>query len=79
MGRPGLPGDFPLPIFDMVLNGITVKGSIVGTRVDLREVFELHAAGKTKVILEERSLDEVNESIEAVERGEVPARIVFRP
>jgi propanol-preferring alcohol dehydrogenase len=76
-----LPADneVKLPIFETVLNGITVKGSIVGTRVDLREVFELHAAGKTKVILEERSLDEVNESIEAVERGEVPARIVFRP
>jgi len=32
----GLPPDsFPLPIFDMVLNGITVRGSIVGTRLDL--------------------------------------------
>ena len=29
-----------LPIFETVLNGITVVGSIVGTRVDLREVFE---------------------------------------
>jgi D-arabinose 1-dehydrogenase-like Zn-dependent alcohol dehydrogenase len=37
-----------LPIFETVLNGITVVGSIVGTRVDLREVFELHVAGKTK-------------------------------
>ena len=38
-----------LPIFETVLNGITVVGSIVGTRADLREVFELHAAGKTEV------------------------------
>ena len=68
-----------LPIFETVLNGITVVGSIVGTRVDLREVFELHAAGKTRVIRETRSLDDVNEAIADVECGRVPARIVFTP
>jgi len=60
-----------------VLNGITVVGSIVGTRTDLREVFALHAAGKTKVIRETRPLDTVNESIADVEAGRVAARIVF--
>ena len=68
-----------LPIFETVLNGITVVGSIVGTRVDLREVFELHAAGKTRVIRETRSIGEVNEAIADVEAGRVPARIVFTP
>jgi alcohol dehydrogenase, propanol-preferring len=68
-----------LPIFETVLNGITVVGSIVGTRVDLREVFELHAAGRTRVITEVRPLDSVNESIDDVEHGRVPARIVFVP
>jgi propanol-preferring alcohol dehydrogenase len=68
-----------LPIFETVLNGITVVGSIVGTRLDLREVFELHAAGMTKVITEVRPLETVNESIDAVEAGRVPARIVFVP
>ena len=66
-----------LPIFETVLNGITVVGSIVGTRKDLREVFELHAAGKTTVIRETRSLDDVNEAIADVEAGRVAARIVF--
>jgi len=68
-----------LPIFETVLNGITVVGSIVGTRVDLREVFELHAAGLTKVISEVRPLDSVNEAIAEVEAGTVPARIVLTP
>ena len=68
-----------LPIFETVLNGITVVGSIVGTRLDLREVFELHAAGKTRVIREERSLDDVHTAMEDVLRGDVPARIVLRP
>jgi alcohol dehydrogenase, propanol-preferring len=77
----GLPADneMKLPIFETVLNGITVVGSIVGTRTDLREVFELHAAGKTRVIREVRPLDEVNEAIADVEAGHVPARIVFEP
>ncbi len=74
-----LPADnqITLPIFETVLNGITIQGSIVGTRTDLREVFELHAAGKTKVIREVRPLDRVNESIADVEAGRVAARIVF--
>ena len=71
--------EMKLPIFETVLNGITVVGSIVGTRTDLREVFELHAAGKTTVESEIRQLDEVNQSIEDVLAGDVPARIVFRP
>jgi propanol-preferring alcohol dehydrogenase len=68
-----------LPIFETVLNGITVVGSIVGTRLDLREVFELHAAGKTRVIREERSLDDIRQAMEDVLAGDVPGRIVFRP
>jgi propanol-preferring alcohol dehydrogenase len=74
-----LPADneVKLPIFETVLNGITIVGSIVGTRTDLREVFELHGAGKTRVIREVRPLEQVNESIADVEAGRVAARIVF--
>ncbi len=76
-----LPADneVKLPIFETVLNGITIVGSIVGTRKDLREVFELHAAGKTRVIRETRSLDQVNDAIADVEAGRVAARIVLEP
>jgi propanol-preferring alcohol dehydrogenase len=76
-----LPADneVKLPIFETVLNGITIIGSIVGTRNDLREVFELHGAGKTTVIRETRPLDQVNQSIADVDAGRVAARIVFEP
>jgi alcohol dehydrogenase, propanol-preferring len=76
-----LPADneVKLPIFETVLGGITIVGSIVGTRSDLREVFELHAAGKTKVIREVRPLDQVNDAIADVEAGRVVARIVLEP
>jgi alcohol dehydrogenase, propanol-preferring len=76
-----LPADneVTLPIFETVLNGITIVGSIVGTRKELREVFELHAAGRTHVTREVRALDRVNESIADLEAGRVAARIVFQP
>lgn len=70
-------GTIQVPIFDTVLNGTSVIGSIVGTRQDLAEVFQLHAAGRTEVISETRPLDSVNESIADVLRGGVRARIVF--
>jgi hypothetical protein len=68
-----------LPIFETVLNGITIVGSIVGTRKDLREVFAHHAAGKTRVIRETRPLDQVNQAIADVEAGRVAARVVLEP
>lgn len=74
-----LPADnlVSLPIFETVLNGITVLGSIVGTRKDLAEVYAIHAQGRTRVIRETRRLEEVNECFEEVEKGNVKARIVF--
>jgi propanol-preferring alcohol dehydrogenase len=76
-----LPADneVRVPIFETVLNGITIVGSIVGTRTDLREVFELHGARRTRVIRETRSLDDVNKAIADLEAGRVAARIVFEP
>jgi propanol-preferring alcohol dehydrogenase len=75
----GLPQDnfVKLPIFETVLNGITVTGSIVGTRVDLAETFELHADGRTKVVTETRKLENVNECFDDVLAGAVDARLVF--
>jgi alcohol dehydrogenase, propanol-preferring len=66
-----------LPIFDTVIGGKSVIGSIVGTRNDLADVFALHAAGRTTVVTIGRKLDEVNESIADVLAGRVPARVVF--
>ena len=75
----GLPADnfVQLPIFETVLQGITVTGSIVGTRVDLAETFQLHAEGRTRIVRESRHLNEVNEAFEQIEKGEVDARLVF--
>lgn len=70
-------GTIQVPIFDTALNGTGVIGSVVGTRQDLHEVFQLHAAGRTGVICGTRPLHTVNESIAEVLNGRIKARIVF--
>jgi propanol-preferring alcohol dehydrogenase len=77
----GLPAknEMRIPIFETVLNGLTIKGSIVGTHHDLEEVFDLHRRGLTEVERSETTLDSVNEAIEQVLDGSAPApRTVFR-
>ena len=77
----GLPAEnhMQIPIFETVLGGLEVAGSIVGTRHDLEEVFELHRRGLTTVEYAERRLDDVNTSIAEVLDGTAPApRLVFR-
>jgi propanol-preferring alcohol dehydrogenase len=72
-------GTLSIPVFDTVLNGKSVIGSIVGTRADLHDVFALHAAGRTRVIYETRPLDGVNEAIAEVLQGKAKARLVLQP
>ncbi|RJK93841.1 zinc-dependent alcohol dehydrogenase [Vallicoccus soli] len=74
-----LPADgvLQVPVFDLVLGGKSVIGSIVGTRSDLAEVFELHRLGRTRVVRETRRLEDVNACFEEVLAGSVPARLVF--
>jgi alcohol dehydrogenase, propanol-preferring len=76
-----LPKDnvMALPIFQTVLKGIRVIGSIVGSRADLAEVFRLHAAGRTEVLYEPRPLADINTAIEDVLAARVPARLVLMP
>ena len=76
----GLPAenDLVVPIFQTVLGGLTIRGSIVGTHHDLEEVFELHRRGATRVLRAERPLDDVNETFAQVLDGSAPApRMVF--
>jgi alcohol dehydrogenase, propanol-preferring len=72
-------GTLTIPVFDTVLNGTSVIGSIVGTRADLADVFALHALGRTRVIYQTRPLAEVNRAIDEVLHGKARARIVLQP
>lgn len=71
------PGDFQLPIFDTVLNGITVRGSIVGTRRDLQEALDFAGEGKVKATVSTDSLENINEVLEQMLAGQIEGRIVL--
>jgi propanol-preferring alcohol dehydrogenase len=75
----GLPAEdkIVLPIYHTVRSGISMVGSAVGNRAELADVFELHKRGRTRVIYETRTLDEVNEAFVRVEHQLVPARVVL--
>lgn len=71
------PGDFPLPIFSMVLKGITVRGSIVGTRLDLQEAIDFAAAGKVKATVKAEKLENINDVFDRMHKGQIEGRIVL--
>jgi len=71
------PGSFPLPIFDTVLNGITVRGSIVGTRLDLQEALDFAGAGKAKATVATEPLENINQVFDRMRAGDIDGRIVI--
>ncbi|MFP3441020.1 zinc-binding dehydrogenase, partial [Pantoea sp. SIMBA_133] len=71
------PGDFPLPIFSTVLNGITIRGSIVGTRSDLQEALDFAAKGKVKATVATDTLDNINDVFQRMIDGKIEGRIVL--
>ena len=66
-------------LLETVLHGIQIIGSIAGTQVDMAQVFQLHARGRTHVTSHRRPLESVNQSFADVLAGRIPARIVLDP
>jgi len=74
----GLPaGEFPISIFDMVLNGTTVRGSIVGTRQDLQEALDFAGEGKVKATVSTEKLENVNAVFDRMREGQIEGRVVI--
>ncbi|KTT13348.1 MULTISPECIES: alcohol dehydrogenase AdhP [Pseudomonas] len=71
------PGDFPLSIFDMVLNGTTVRGSIVGTRLDLQEALDFAGEGKVKATVSAEPLENINAIFSRMHEGGIEGRVVI--
>lgn len=71
------PGEFPFPLFEVVVNCITVRGSFVGTRQDMAEALAFAAVGKVKADIELQPLSAINQVFDRLERGEVAARVVL--
>ena len=71
------PGQFPLDIFGMVLNGITVRGSIVGTRLDLAEALAFAEQAKVAATVASDRLDNINDIFKRMHAGQIEGRIVL--
>jgi propanol-preferring alcohol dehydrogenase len=71
------PGDFPVPLFDVVANCITIRGSFVGTRQDMAEALAFAAAGKVKADIELQPLSSINQVFDRLEHGDVASRVVI--
>jgi propanol-preferring alcohol dehydrogenase len=74
----GLPPEqFPLDIFTTVLFGLTVRGSIVGTRKDMAEAIDFYARGKINPTYAVEPLEHINDIFARMERGAIDGRIVM--
>ena len=71
------PGEFPVPLFDVVANCITIRGSFVGTRKDMAEALAFAAEGKVKADIELQPLSAINDVFKRLEHGDVPSRVVI--
>jgi propanol-preferring alcohol dehydrogenase len=68
---------YELPLVDTVLKGVTVRGSFLGTRQDLADVFELACAGAIRAHVETHELGETPAVLESLRRGEIAGRAVI--
>lgn len=74
----GLPVEtMDLSIPRLVLDGIEVVGSLVGTREDLKEAFQFAAEGKVVPKVTMRPLEDINTIFEEMEQGKFTGRMVI--
>lgn len=71
------PGEFPAPIFDIVLKGLTIRGSIVGTRQDMVEALDFYARGLIRPTFTKRPLSDINAVLDEMEHGKIDGRVVI--
>ena len=72
------PGAFELDIFDTVLSRKTIRGSIVGTRMDLAECLQFAGAGKIKVHYSVEPLENINSIFARMRDNKIEGRVVLK-
>lgn len=74
----GLPPEsMSLDIPRLVLDGIQVVGSLVGTRQDLAEAFQFAAEGKVVPKVALRPIQDINTIFEEMQQGKIKGRMVI--
>jgi len=71
------PGDFPAPVFGIVIEGLTIRGSIVGTRQDMAEALDFYARGLIRPTVSTTRLEDINNVFDRMEHGQIEGRIVI--
>jgi propanol-preferring alcohol dehydrogenase len=72
------PGSFELDIFNTVLMRKTIRGSIVGTRLDLAECLQFAGDGKVKVHYSVESLEDINSIFGRMRENKIDGRVVMK-
>ena len=72
------PGNFELPIFETVLMRKTIRGSIVGTRLDLAEALAFAGNGKVHSHFSTDVLENVNAVFDRMREGTIDGRVVLK-
>jgi propanol-preferring alcohol dehydrogenase len=71
------PGAFPLNIFEVVLKRLTIRGSIVGTRLDLTEALDFASGGFVGSHFTWDKLDNINAVFDRMKAGQIEGRVVL--
>ena len=71
------PGEFPTPIFDVVLKRITIRGSLVGTRADLQDCLSIAAHRNIRSHAQTEPLEKVNHTLDDLRQGKIKGRVVL--
>ena len=71
------PGEFPTPIFDVVLKRITIRGSLVGTRADLQDCLSIAAHRNIRSHAQTEPLEKVNRTLDDLRQGKIKGRVVL--
>jgi alcohol dehydrogenase, propanol-preferring len=76
----GLPSEsLSFAPIQMAALEVHIQASSVGTREDLREVLAMGAAGKVRCQTVTRPLEQINELLQQLRRGQISGRIVLVP
>jgi propanol-preferring alcohol dehydrogenase len=72
------PGSFELDIFNTVLMRKTIRGSIVGTRLDLAECLQFAGDGKIRVHYSLEPLEAINGVFSRMRENRIDGRVVMK-
>ncbi|MBX3278729.1 MAG: zinc-dependent alcohol dehydrogenase [Acidobacteria bacterium] len=72
------PDDLAVPVFNLVVKGVGITGSYLGTRKDLREVIDLAARGRIKCEYTTAKLEDINDVFDEMKAGRIQGRVVLK-